>query len=69
MQRYQLRPKYDPFSNTYNSGRKNHPNFPWKEKNNPSFSQKRMQGLNISQSFPPKLVEVTRLKIIRGLVP
>ncbi|KAM2163184.1 hypothetical protein ACFX1Q_040896 [Malus domestica] len=43
-------PRNDPYSNTYNPGWRNHPNFKWKSPNNPN--NKEALGNNLRASIP-----------------
>lgn len=52
MERYQPKPRNDPYENTYNSGQRSHPNFSQKGNNNPTFAENHNQGQNFNQNIP-----------------
>lgn len=57
LQGFQPRPKFDPYSNTYNPGYHYHPNFSWKQNSQPQQNvqpQNTFQQFSQPQQAPPK---------------
>ena len=61
MDNYNPRPRNDPFSNTYNPGWRNHPNFSWSNNNNQNSgnqwennSNQRQVNTGAQQNFKPQ---------------